>query len=113
MAYRVKKAFEKYPELTTVVDGKRVALNAAYMRETKGTATKPPEKINVPLATQAQLKAIFERGDPVVEQYEEAKLPEIRNFVAEHKTENPFEGVTPELIEEAQGKKKDAKYERK
>lgn len=106
MAYRVKKAFEQYPELTTVIDGKRVALNAPYVHTTKGTPTKPPETINVPLATQAQLKVIFERGDPCVEQYEEAKAPEIRNTLADYVPKNPFEGVPQKLIDEAQGKKK-------
>lgn len=105
MGYRVKKAFEQHRQLTTVIDGKRVALVEAYTHETKGTPQKPPEKINVPLATQAQLKAIFERGDPCVEQYEEVKTPEIRNLVAEHRTENPFPGVTDKDFEMI-GKKK-------
>ena len=101
------------PELTTVVDGKRVALNQSYTHTTKGTPTKPPETINVPLATQAQLKAIFERGDPCIEQYEEVKAPEPRNLVNEYIPENPFEGAPDELIKEAQsaGKKKFVKHE--
>lgn len=106
MAYRVKKAFEQHRQLTTVIDGKRVALVEAYTHETKGTPTKPPEKISVPLATQVQLKAIFERGDPCVEQYEETKTPEIRNTLADYVPKNPFQGVTPEMLDEAKGKKK-------
>lgn len=106
MAYRVKKAFQIHPELTTVVDGVRVALNQAYVHTTTGTAQQPPKTISVPLATQAQMKAIFERGDPCVEQYEEEKPPEIRNTLADYVPKNPFEGVPAELIEQAQGKKK-------
>jgi len=113
MAYRVKKAFKNLPELTTVVDGKRVALNQSYTHSTKGTPTKPPETITVPLATTAQLRAIFERGDPCVEQYEEAKMEEPRNLVNEYVPKNPFEGVPRELLEKAQsaGKKKPIKNE--
>lgn len=98
MPYRVKKEFQKFMELTTVVDGRRVALNQSYVHETRGTATKPPETISVPLATQAELKAIFERGDPCIEQCEEAKAPEIKPL--EHETVNPYEGVTDEMLEE-------------
>lgn len=106
MAYRVKKAFAGMPELTTVVDGVRVALNKAYSRTKDGTPTKPPETVNVPLATQEQLKAIFERGDPCVEQYEEKKMPEPRNFVAEHKIEGLNESETAKTLNEQQEKKK-------
>ena len=102
MAYRVKKAFEQYPELTTLVDGVRVALNQAYVHETRGTATKPPETISVPLATQAELKAIFERGDPCIEQYEDQKT---KSTLSDYVPENPFEGVTKERLDEVQGKK--------
>lgn len=73
MPYRVKKEFLKFEKLTTVLDGKRVALVEAYQHTTKPTAQKPPETINVPLATQAQLKAIFDRGEPCLEKYEEEK----------------------------------------
>ena len=93
MAYRVKKAFKIYPELTTLVDGVRVALNEAYVHTDAGTAQHPPKTISIPLATQSQLKKIFERGDPCIEQYEEEKPVEIENNA-------------PELIEQSQGKKK-------
>lgn len=73
MAYRVKKAFQHLPELTTVIDGKRVALNQSYVHTTTATAEHPPKTISVPLATQAQMKEIFERGDPCIEQYHEEK----------------------------------------
>lgn len=103
MAYRVKKAFQIHPELTTVVDGVRVALNQAYVHTTTGTAQQPPKTIPVPLATQAQMRKIFERGDPCIEQYEEEKPPEIRNTMADYVPKNPYEGVPDELIKEVQG----------
>ena len=96
MAYRVKKAFQIYPELTTLVDGVLVALNQAYVHTTTGTAQQPPKIISVPLATQTQLKKVFERGDPCVEEYEEKKSVEI-------------EKNEPELIEQSQGNKKTLK----
>ena len=73
MPYRIKKAFLKHPYLHTTVDGKKVALVAAYTYTTRATATRPPVSVSVPMATQAQLKAVFDRGDPVVEKYEEEK----------------------------------------
>lgn len=76
MAYRVKKAFHIHPELTTVIDGVRVALIQAYTHTTKGTAQHPPKTISVPLATQDQMRKIFERGDPCIEQYQEVKAAE-------------------------------------
>lgn len=103
MPYRVKKAFQGFKELTTIVDGKRVALVESYEHTTAATVTKPSETIRVPLATQAELKAIFERGDPCIEQYDETKLPEPRNLVDEHEIENPFQGVGEEELSEAQG----------
>ena len=93
MAYRVKKAFQIYPELTTLVDGVRVALNEAYVHTAAGTAQHPPKTISIPLATQSQLKKVFERGDPCIEQYEEEKPVEIENNALG-------------LIEQSQGKKK-------
>lgn len=73
MPYRVKKAFLKHPYLHTTVDGKKVALVAAYTYTTRATPTRPPVSVSVPMATQAQLKVIFDRGDPAVEKYEEEK----------------------------------------
>jgi hypothetical protein len=105
MAYRVKKAFAGLPELTTTVDGVRVALNGAYVRTKEGTPTTPPKTVNVPLATQEQMKKIFERGDPCVEQYEEKEQKPFFN----HRSENPFGGATAELLEEHGIKEKDQK----
>lgn len=73
MPYRIKKAFLKHPYLHTTVDGKKVALIAAYTYTTRATSTRPPVSVSVPMATQAQLKVIFDRGDPAVEKYEEEK----------------------------------------
>lgn len=73
MPYRIKKAFLKHPYLHTTVDGKKVALIAAYTYTTRATPTRPPVSVSVPMATQAQLKVIFDRGDPAVEKYEEGK----------------------------------------
>lgn len=113
MGYRVKKEFQKFAELTTVVDGVRVALNGAYEHKKEGTIQSPPKTISVPLATQAQMKLIFERGDPCVEQFEEPKFSEPKNSLADYVPKNPFGGVPKELIEEAQGagKKKTVKNE--
>ena len=63
------------------------------MHTAAGTAQHPPKTISIPLATQSQLKKIFERGDPCIEQYEEEKPVEIENKASE-------------LIEQSQGKKK-------
>ena len=76
MAYRVKKAFQNMPQLNAVIDGRRVALNEAFTYTKRGTPTTPPKTVNVPLATQAQLKVLFDRGEPCVEQYQEVKAAE-------------------------------------
>jgi hypothetical protein len=73
MPYRVKKYFLQFPQLRTVIDGKAVALVEAYQYEKRGTVTSAPKTVLVPLATQSELKAIFERGDKTVERYEEEK----------------------------------------
>lgn len=109
MAYRVKKEFLKFENLTTLVEGKRVALISAYTHTTEGTLTKPPKTVNVPLATQEEMKAIFERGDPCVERYEEK---EQKPFF-DHKPENPFDGVKDSLLEEHGIKAKETKQKSK
>lgn len=95
MAYRVKKEFEKYRTAVTTIDGRRVALNEAFEFETKPTPQKPPETIRVPVATQNDLKAMFERGDPAIEKTDGK---EVAFF--DHVAENPFEGVTDEILDE-------------
>ena len=101
-AYRVKREFQKFEELTTLVDGVRVALNQAYVHTTTGTAQHPPKTISVPLATQAQMKVLFEAGDPCIEQYEDVSG---KNPLSDYVPENPFQGVTKERLGEVQGKK--------
>ena len=101
-AYRVKREFQKFEELTTLVDGVRVALNQAYVHTTTGTAQHPPKTISVPLATQAQMKMLFEAGDPCIEQYEDVSD---KNPLSDYVPENPFKGVTEEQIDEVRGKK--------
>lgn len=95
MAYRVKSAFHKYPNLSTVVNGKKVALLEAFTYTKRGTAKTPPQTVNVPLATQAELKAIFERGDPCVEQYADT---ETKQNKAKH-TPGPEETPAPDIVE--------------
>ena len=102
-AYRVKRECQRFEELTTLVDGVRVALNQAYVHTTNGTAQHPPKTISVPLATQAQMKVLFEAGDPCIEQYEDVSG---KNPLSDYVPENPFKGVTEEQIDEVRGKKK-------
>jgi|JI9StandDraft_1071089.scaffolds.fasta_scaffold178067_2 hypothetical protein len=73
MPYRVKKEFLKFPQLRTSINGKVVSLISAFTYEKSGTPTKAPKTVHVPLASQSELKAIFERGDNTVERYEEEK----------------------------------------
>lgn len=101
--YRIKKAFSGRTKLTAVVDGKRVALVEAYTVEIEGTKIKPPETVNVPLATQTQLKALFERGDPAVEVFEQA---EIKNPFEDYEPKNPFDGAIEKREEMEQERKK-------
>lgn len=76
MAYRVRKAYQHLTNLRTVIDGVLVALVEPHTHTKKGTVTSPPKTVQVPMATPAQLKAIFDRGDPVLEKYEEEKAVE-------------------------------------
>ena len=101
-SYRLKRVFQNFEELTTLVDGVRVALNNAYVHTTTGTAQHPPKIISVPLATQAQMKVLFEAGDPCIEQYEDVSG---KNPLSDYVPENPFKGVTEEQIDEVRGKK--------
>lgn len=109
MPYRVKKGFLQYRQLRTVVNGKIVALVEAHTREKKGTQSKAPSSVQIPLATQGELKAAFERGDPCVEWYEEKE----KTPFFEHETENPFKGVEDSVLEEHGIKAKDTKQKMK
>lgn len=76
MGYRVKKQFAGKNRLRTVLNGKAIALIEAYTYTTKATAKNPPRQVSIPLATQSELKALFERGDPCIEKFDdEKKLP--------------------------------------
>lgn len=73
MAYRVKAAFANKPMLRAMVNGKLVGLNGSFAKESAGNAKQSPKTVTVPKATDAELKALFEQGNPCVEQYEEEK----------------------------------------
>lgn len=89
MAYRIKKEFQGVDTLRTALKGgKSVALNKAHKKTVRGTPTTPPHEIDIPLATQEELKQLFEAGNRCVEKYE---YQEPRNLVAEHEIKNPFD----------------------
>lgn len=111
MPYQVKKSFQKHSRLNTQVAGKRVALVEAYEYTTKGSPTAPPKKVSVPLATQAELKVLFDKGDPCIEFVEAQAEP--KNLVAEHVIESPYQGIEDDVLAEIQEKKKTVKHERK
>lgn len=73
MAFRVKSEFQHVTELTTSVNGRRVALNGAYQKTTEAQPNRPAQVISVPAATQADLELLFKEGNPCVEQYDTAK----------------------------------------
>lgn len=95
MPYRVKKQFQHIANLRTVLNGKAVALVGAHAKQTKGTLTAPPKTVQIPLATQAEMKALFERGDPTIERYDEEKLP-----TAKPKSEKNEPDKEPEMTKE-------------
>lgn len=110
MAYRVKKEFQGLPHLRTVLkSGKAVALNQAHSKQSSGSPSRPPGETKIPLATQEELKELFEAGNRCVEQVADApKEPE--NPFTDYKPEFPAESGLEEAIEEQQqafsGKKK-------
>ena len=65
--YQVKRQFQGIPELTTRLDGKNIALNAGFTKVIPASAGGPEKRIEIPLATQAQLRKLFESGNPCVE----------------------------------------------
>lgn len=71
--YRVKATYlVSYPNSTTLVNGEPVALSGKDITVTKpGTATHPPKTRTVKGATQANLKALFEEGNPHIELIDE------------------------------------------
>jgi len=73
MAFRVKSEFQNVTELTTTVNGRRVALNGAYQKTTEAQPNRPAQVISVPAATQADLELLFKQGNPCIEEFETAK----------------------------------------
>lgn len=71
MAYRVIKPFSENPTLCTTINGQTVALNAPFEDVRPASANGPEKKRQIRLATQAELKAMFEAGVNIIEQYEE------------------------------------------
>lgn len=74
--YRVKDAaLDEYPELYALVRStrKRVTLHGkAGTWQKPDTARGPGGTETVPPATQADLKALLEEGNPLIEEYDEA-----------------------------------------
>lgn len=80
MAFRVKSEFQHVTELTTSVNGRRVALNGAYQKTTEAQPNRPAQVIAVPAATQADLELLFKQGCPCIEEFETAKeQPAVKN----------------------------------
>ena len=73
MPYRVKKAFAGKANLRATINGKVVGLVEGFTFVKKATPTRPQHEVKVPAATQAELKTLFERGDPCIEQFENEK----------------------------------------
>lgn len=61
-----------YPTLTTQVDGVGVALGGKEITYTRLVdPLSPPVTMTAKPATQAQLRALFESGNPHIEEYED------------------------------------------
>lgn len=68
MKYRVKKQYaEAAPEMVTTINGKPVSLIKEQAKIIPATASGPEQRIKIPLATQAELKLMFDQGNPVIE----------------------------------------------
>ena len=80
MEYAVKKGFSDNLNLVTTISDKAVGLNAEIMFEEPGDKDGPPKVRIIPKATQAELKALFESGNPLIE-----LLENIEQFEAEPK----------------------------
>lgn len=66
----VKEEFAHIPQLTTQLNGRPLALNAAFKKTYPATAGKPERVVDVPLATQDQLRKLLSEGSPVLEEIE-------------------------------------------
>lgn len=74
-AYRVKKSIlQTYPQLVTQVNGKRVSLtDKEVIGKREGTNGMPPIELVAKPATQEDLKFLYEEGNPLIEEFENAK----------------------------------------
>jgi len=71
--YRVKQQFSHIVELTTLANGKRVALNGAYTKALEAQPGRPAQSVQVPGATQADLEWLHKNGNPTIEEGETVK----------------------------------------
>jgi hypothetical protein len=71
--YQIVKNFRDIETLCTLVNGNLVALNREYQKTTPASSLSPDSVKAVPLATQEQLKQLFEEGCPCVEHVPDAK----------------------------------------
>lgn len=69
--YKVSEAYtRKYDNGYSLVNGKLVALVKEGVRETGGGKDGPVKIEKVPVATQAELKILFDEGNPWIEKEE-------------------------------------------
>lgn len=73
MPYRVKEEFDYIPHLSTQINNVSIALNQAFEHTVPAHAGRPARKATVRLATQDDLKKLYDAGNPVIEEYENAK----------------------------------------
>lgn len=53
--------------MVTTINGKPVSLIKEQAKIIPATASGPEQRIKIPLATQAELKLMFDQGNPVIE----------------------------------------------
>ena len=73
MPYRVKEEYQHIPQLATQINNVSVALNSPYQHKIPAHAGRPERIVQVRLATQDELKKLFEAGSPVIEEYTDTK----------------------------------------
>lgn len=73
--YRVTDAaLDQFPQLFTQLNGKRLTLHGkSELVEIDATARSPKKTITVPMATEAELAALYKEGNPFIEEYEVAE----------------------------------------
>lgn len=70
MPYRVKEEYLHIPQLSTQLNNVPLALVSPFEHTVPAFAGRPARKINVRLATQADLEKLFKEGNPVIEEYQ-------------------------------------------